>query len=532
MQQFPVDGRDFRKNFPKWVLTNVKGNAMAWMVGCASLILFACSSLRHALFQSGAFDLGIFDQGVYLISQGKPPVCSIVGFHILGDHAAWVLYPLALLYRIYPDVHWLFAVQAGALAVAAVPVWGIARHAGLSEREGVAVAAVYLLYPLVFNVNLFDFHPEVMAVPALLGAILAARLGRTGLFAAAIAFVLGCKAVLALTVAATGVWLLFFERRRLCGGMAIAAGVAWFLIASRVIIPYFSGGEPAAVGRYGYLGSSVLEIVGNLVLKPGLVLGKVFSLGSLEYVGLLVVPVIWGLSPQYLAPLIGAIPALVLNVLSSSESQRNLVQHYSLPVLPFLLLAVIAKLSTNETTVSTSGRIRGVSFVPKPDNISECSPGVSPVPKPDNISECSPGVSFVPKTFQNRDRLLVVWAMLAFLALAKYGYFVSIYLDSLDTWQATREAIAEIKTGGSVLTAHEIAPHLTHRQVVKFTNVSSPPRIADFDYILLNVRHPGWASTQEFAAGLVGEVKNSRQFQLVYQRDEVYLFVKYGTIMQ
>jgi uncharacterized membrane protein len=513
MQQFPVDGRDFRKNFPKWVLTNVKGNAMAWMVGCASLILFACSSLRHALFQSGAFDLGIFDQGVYLISQGKPPVCSIVGFHILGDHAAWVLYPLALLYRIYPDVHWLFAVQAGALAVAAVPVWGIARHAGLSEREGVAVAAVYLLYPLVFNVNLFDFHPEVMAVPALLGAILAARLGRTGLFAAAIAFVLGCKAVLALTVAATGVWLLFFERRRLCGGMAIAAGVAWFLIASRVIIPYFSGGEPAAVGRYGYLGSSVLEIVGNLLLNPGLVLGKVFSLGSLEYVGLLVVPVIWGLSPQYWAPLIGAIPALVLNVLSSSDSQRNLVQHYSLPVLPFLLLAVIAKLSTGETPVPTSGCI-------------------SPVPKNDNISECRTGVSFVPKAFQNRDALLVGWAMLAFLALAKYGYFGSIYLDYLDTWQATREAIAEVKTGGSVLTAHEIAPHLTHRQVVKFTNVSSPPRIADFDYILLNVRHPGWASTQEFAAGLVGEVKNSRQFQLVYQRDEVYLFVKYGTIMQ
>ncbi|MBW4494397.1 MAG: DUF2079 domain-containing protein [Oscillatoria princeps RMCB-10] len=493
MQQFPVDGRDFRKNFPKWVLTNVKVNAVAWMVGAAALILFACSSLRHALFQSGAFDLGIFDQGVYLISQGKQPVCSIVGFHILGDHAAWVLYPLALLYRIYPDVHWLFAVQAGALAVAAVPVWGIARHAGLSEREGVAVAAVYLLHPLVFNANLFDFHPEVMAVPALLGAILAARLGRAGLFAAAIAFVLGCKAVLALTVAATGVWLLFFERRRLCGGMAIAAGVAWFLIASRVIIPYFSGGEPAAVGRYAYLGSSVLEIAGNLLLKPGLVLGKVFSAGSLEYVGLLALPVIWGLSPRYFAPLIGAIPALALNVLSESGLQRNLVQHYSLPVLPFLFLAAIAKLSTGETPVPTS--------------------------------ECRTGVSPVPKIFHNRDRLLFLWAMLAFLALAKYGYFGSIYLDELDTWQATRSAISEIKTGGSVLTAHEIAPHLTHRQVVSFTNVSSPPRIHEFDYILLNVRHPGWRSTEEFAAGLVGEAKNSRQFQLVYQRDQVYLFV-------
>ncbi|WP_369797100.1 DUF2079 domain-containing protein [Kamptonema formosum] len=477
---------------------------MAWMVGAAALILFGCSSLRHALFQSGAFDLGIFDQGVYLISQGKPPVCSIIGFHILGDHAAWVLYPLALLYRIYPDVHWLFAVQAGALAVAAVPVWGIARHAGLSEGEGVAVAGVYLLYPLVFNANLFDFHPEVMAVPALLGAILAARRGRAGWFAAAIAFVLGCKAVLGLTVAATGVWLLFFERRRLCGGMAIAAGVAWFLIASRVIMPYFSGGEPVAVGRYAYLGNDLPEIAGNLVLKPGLVLGNVFSAGSLEYVGLLALPVIWGLSPQYLAPLIGAIPALALNVLSESASQRNLVQHYSLPVLPFLLLAAIAKLSAGgETRHPTPSLLagRGQDF-----GIKKRVFGKLP----------------------NRETLLVVWAMLAFLALGKYGYFWSIYLDELDTWQATREAIAEVRTGGSVLTAHEIAPHLTHRQVVRFTDVSAPPRISEFDYILLNVRHPGWRSTEEFAAGLVGEVKNSRQFELVYQRDDVYLFVKSG----
>ena len=41
----------------------------AWIIGVSALILFGCSSLRHELFQSNAFDLGIFDQAVYLISQ-------------------------------------------------------------------------------------------------------------------------------------------------------------------------------------------------------------------------------------------------------------------------------------------------------------------------------------------------------------------------------------------------------------------------------------------------------------------------------
>ena len=57
---------------------------LAWVVGISSLILFGCSSLRHALFQSTALDLAFFDQLVYLVSQGLPPISSIFGFHLLG----------------------------------------------------------------------------------------------------------------------------------------------------------------------------------------------------------------------------------------------------------------------------------------------------------------------------------------------------------------------------------------------------------------------------------------------------------------
>jgi uncharacterized membrane protein len=117
------------------------------MSGAIALILFGCSSLRHALFQSGAFDLGIYDQVVYLISQGQPPISSFLGFHHMGNHAAWAVYPLGLLYKIYPDVHWLLAVQAGALTIGALPTWHLARQAGLTVRQAEAMAVVYLLYP-------------------------------------------------------------------------------------------------------------------------------------------------------------------------------------------------------------------------------------------------------------------------------------------------------------------------------------------------------------------------------------------------
>ena len=47
----------------------------------AAIFLFFCSSLRHLLFQSTAFELGIYDQVAYLISQGEPPISSFLNIH-------------------------------------------------------------------------------------------------------------------------------------------------------------------------------------------------------------------------------------------------------------------------------------------------------------------------------------------------------------------------------------------------------------------------------------------------------------------
>jgi uncharacterized membrane protein len=457
----------------------LKSGAVALTIGTSILILFACSSLRHAMFQSGAFDLGIYDQVVYLISQGQPPISSILGFHHMGNHAAWAVYPLALFYKIFPNVHWLLIVQAVALSLGALPMWHLAHQAGLKQSQCVAMAAAYLLYPLIFNVNLFEFHPEVMAVPVFLAAVWCARESKIGWFCLSIIFILGCKAVLSLTVAAMGFWLLVFEKRRFYGAFALCAGIAWFLIATQVVIPFFSSSEAAAVERYSYLGNSVLDIARNLVFKPELVLGRIFSINTINYLILLILPLIWGLSPQHLTPLVSAIPAFMLNILSDKPHQRDLIHQYSLPILPFLLLAVISSLAANRSWL------------------------------------------------KNR-KAIILWSLVAFLALAKYGYFWSKYQISLDNWQATREASAQIQTSDGVLTTHRIVPHLTHRRLIQFVDDFNPPPadLSAFEYVLLNVRYPGGSGNREFAANFVNQLRNAPQFQLTYRRDDVYLFRK------
>ncbi len=457
---------------------SLKISPVGWMVGIAILVFFACSSFRHALFQSGALDLGFFDNALYLISQGQRPFIAFSSIHILGDHAAYLLYPLALLYKIVPDVHWLFAVQAVTLALGALPTFYLAKEAGLKKAQAVAMAAVYLLYPLLFNVNLFDFHTEVIALPAILAAVLAARLGRIRWFCLCIIVILGCKAVLSLTVAAMGIWLLVFEKRRLYGAIALGAGVAWFLIATQVILPTFGVNQPSAIARYRHLGNSLPEIIKSLLLHPGIVFSQIFTKVNFGYLVLLVSPVIWGLSPQYLTPLVGAIPTLFLNLITDYHRQKDLIHQYSLPILPFLLLAVIANLATGGGW------------------------------------------------FRSR-RLIILWALVAFLALGKYSYLWSKYLSSLDTWQANQEAIEHIRTQSGVLTTDAIAPHLTHRPVVKL--VTKDLESIDFSqvkYILLNVRNPGAEAPHKSVIRLFYQLKQKQDFHLTYERDDVFLFEK------
>jgi uncharacterized membrane protein len=447
------------------------------IIGISTLILLISSILRHELFNSSG-DLAFFDQTVYLVSQGQLPISSVLGFHILADHAAWILYPIALLYKIYPSVYWLFAVQSLALSLGALPTYLLAIQAGLKKSQALAIVAVYLLYPVLYNSNLCDFHPDTIAVPALLTAVLAARNRKIVWFCLSILIVLGCKAVLSLTVVAMGFWLLLFEKRRLYGVIAIISGIAWFLIANKIIIPFF-GSEAALVNRhlyrYSYFGKSFSETLQIILSQPQIVISNILSSANLEYLSFLLLPVIWGLRPKYMTPLIGAIPCLALNILSDHPSQKNVVLHYSLPAIPFLILALIASIAAD-------------------------------------------------KAWLKGEKIIILWSLIWFLILGKWGFFLSKYLNFVDNWQATREAISLVKTQDSILTTDVITPHLTHRQEIGFKyNLNE---LNKFHYILLNTRHPGWAATAEDYDNLVKELKKLSMFQLKYQKDDVYLFIK------
>ena len=460
-------------------IINIKNNKLLVIIAISILILLISSIARHELFNSGG-DLAFFDQCVYLISQGKNPISSLLGFHALADHAAWILYPIALLYKIYPTVYWLFLVQSLSLSLGAIPAYFLSINAGLKESQAIVIVIVviYLLYPLIYNANLLEFHPDTIAVPALFMAILSARKQKIVWFCASVIVILGCKAVLSLTVAAMGVGLLLFEKRQLYGIIAIATGIAWFLIANKIIIPFF-GHDAALINRhlyrYSYLGNSFYETLKIILLQPKLIFSNIFSLINLEYLFYLFVPVIWGLRPKYMIYMIAAIPCLALNLLADHPSQKNLIWHYSLPIIPFLTLSLIAYVATYQNLIK-------------------------------------------------RKKAIILWSLFWFFALGKFGFFAGKYLKNLDNLQATKEAISLVKTQNSVLTTDIIVPHLTHRELITFKyNINE---LNNFHYILINVRNPGLVASKADYNNLVNQLKTNSELKLKFQKDDVYLFEK------
>ena len=134
-------------------------------------LLVACigwglAALRHHWLQSNAYDLGLFDQWAWLISQGLPPISSMENVHLLADHGAWGFYAAGGLYALTPSVQWLLASQALMLSLTALPLWLLATQAQLSRQICWLVCLLWWLQPVVFNSNLFDMHPEVWVMPA------------------------------------------------------------------------------------------------------------------------------------------------------------------------------------------------------------------------------------------------------------------------------------------------------------------------------------------------------------------------------
>ncbi|MFM7267766.1 MAG: DUF2079 domain-containing protein [Cyanobium sp.] len=428
-------------------------------------LLWSLASLRHSLLQSNSFDLGLFDQWAWQLSQGLEPVSSQSWqLHLLNDHGAWMFYALAPLYRLVASVQWLLALQALSLAFTAVPLWGLAAWSGLPARQCWLVCGLWWLQPVVFNTNLFDFHPEVLAMPLLAWLILAGRRGHALTWSLLLVLVLGWRDGLALVTLGLALEQLIRRRWKLAG-LAAGLSLGWLWLLAAWIQPPLLARFPglnAGASRYGYLGDSLPEIISALLREPWRLLHHVDWVGAVVYLLLISVPLLPFWRRASLPALVAGVPLVVVNLLSESGAQRSLVHHYSLPL---AVIAVVAAI----------------------DGLASSRDGSVPWRR-------------------------LAWVAACWVALAKPWFFTGPYLDRIGLKADSRAAIERIASDAAVVTTSYLLPHLSHRPMVMFPSdpalgLQALERERGISVLLLHPGAPGWSSRAILQERLLQEAR-------------------------
>ncbi|MEM3827854.1 MAG: DUF2079 domain-containing protein [Conexivisphaerales archaeon] len=162
--------RQFLNFLQKDILSYLKKWSHIIILGTAIIIygtLFSHLTVRkHSLFQSYAFDLGIFNQAMYTTLYNHklfyytPELWLNPSGCYLAVHFSPILFLIIPFYAVYPSPEFLLIFQSYILAAASIPLYLIAKEILKNKNFALLIAIVYLLYPPLHGANWFDFHQQ------------------------------------------------------------------------------------------------------------------------------------------------------------------------------------------------------------------------------------------------------------------------------------------------------------------------------------------------------------------------------------
>jgi uncharacterized membrane protein len=321
---------------------------VAMLIG-AYVVWFGLLSVQvHDGYGTPGYDMGIFDQGVWLLSRFHAPFVTVMGRNLFGDHTSFILLLAVPLYWVWPHAQTLLILQTCLLAAAAVPIYLLALRRTHRAAIATGLAGAYLLNPALQNGNLEQFHPEAFLVLFVALALYAAVEWRPVLLGVSVAGSLLVKEDAALLIVPLAVWV-FFRRNRTWAIRIAVAAVAWTAVAYEVVIGNLLGTVSFYANRipFGGVGPLAATVFGHPVefwryARSG---GRLFYLWQMG--------VAFGFA-FLLAPELAAVGLLAIgeNTLSTFPYMHQILYHYSMPAVAVLAMGTAFAVGALRTPTS------------------------------------------------------------------------------------------------------------------------------------------------------------------------------------
>lgn len=284
-----------------------------------------------------AYDVGLYDQGVWLVSRGQAPFVTLMGRNMFGDHASLILLLLVPLYWVIPGTATLLVVQAIVIAAGAIPIYLFTRKVLAHPMMGLGAAFLWLANPAVNGTGMENFHPDSFLGLFIPLAIYALYEKKWNLYWLSVVGALLVKEDVLLVMVPLGIFVAVrFDKKK--GALTIAGSLVATLAGMFVLMRSLIG-VPTRNGwriPYGGLGGFLKETLTNPVGVGKYLLSEDRSL----YLFQMFAPfaALFVLSPWM--SLI-SLPVIASNVVSTFWYQHSIQYHYSLVAVPALLFATI-----------------------------------------------------------------------------------------------------------------------------------------------------------------------------------------------
>lgn len=251
--------------------------------------------------------------------------------------------------RFVPATELFTVVQALAIAATIIPLWRLARdRADLRAGAAMVVVLAYALAPTLHRASLSPFHPELIALPALLWAYLQAYKRSWVGYWLLVLLALACRADLGLTVFALGL-LVANQHDRRQGFATAAVGIVWLTVGGMLAEPELPSSTLTPAGEFVARSVGPLAIVPEILADPLDALRALLAEPSVQFLVVVLAPLLFLplVSIRRFAP---ALPCLALAMVADQAVQRaaevgvlNLspVAAHITPALAFVFLATV-----------------------------------------------------------------------------------------------------------------------------------------------------------------------------------------------
>ena len=303
-----------------------------WALGIFFLLCCLRATLRYLSFQWNIWDVGVFSNVIYNMSQGEL-WWSHYEVHPWADHFTPSISILAPFFWIHP--HFIWVVLAKILSYTLVPFgfWQLAKYQNQQVERAIVltllVSSAWLLWykPTVSSLW-YEWQPSCLAPPVIVFCFLWLEKKEWFKFSLGLLFLLGLKEHMGIVPLGFGCYLVLQRKEQFWPGIVlIVLGLTTLFTITYGVMPFFRGNQPS-------WSVPALDLWGNI---PGKITYSWKLLFPLAFLPLL-----------YFRIGIMAGPAIGVNLIAAKETMRSTSYHYDDVSGTLLLLAILVILSTQD----------------------------------------------------------------------------------------------------------------------------------------------------------------------------------------